>query len=543
MTGRQLIAILIGISALLQVLIFPTPAVAWLSWIALVPLLYALIFHAQTAPPRARMPGFLIGYACGVLWYLGTCYWIYKTMHEYGRLDPVVSVLVLIGFALYLGLYHALFGWLFTALVKRLGSVKALLLAPALWVAVELARFWVTGFPWNLLGGAQIDNASLMLLVPVTGVYGASFYIAAVNAAFVVAFVSSGRRRKLAVSIFAAAIAIPLLGNLRAPVVAPKPTHEAVLVQQNIPIADGVQWTAEYFDQTIAAVAEVSRIPRAATPANGPRLLIWPESPAPFYVNDPKFRHWVSTVAADQNAFLIAGSVGMKATGNANNDYEIYNSATLIAPSGEFIDRYDKVHLVPFGEYVPFKKILFFANELTREVSNFTPGARRNVLTLAAVPAAAEHKHHPGMEMPPPAPVTQPAGTKAGVFICYESIFPDEVRQFARHGAEVLVNISNDGWYGNSGAIDQHLAMARMRALENRRWVLRATNTGVTASIDPYGRIVARAPRNVRTSLAAPYSLVSEQTVYTRWGDWFAYLCAIITLAALVLAFFRRPAE
>jgi apolipoprotein N-acyltransferase len=187
---------------------------------------------------------------------------------------------------------------------------------------------------------------------------------------------------------------------------------------------------------------------------------------------------------------------------------QVFNSASLIAPSGEWQARYDKIHLVPFGEYVPFKTVLGFAQQLTAEVGDFVPGSRRTVFDLG---------HY-----------------KLGAFICYESIFPNEVRQFAANGAQVFVNISNDEWFGHSGAPGQHLNQARMRAIENNCWLLRGTNTGVTASIDPYGRVVDSAPRDVRTSLDAPFSVVTRTTFYTRHGDWFAWLCAIISMSIII---------
>jgi apolipoprotein N-acyltransferase len=190
----------------------------------------------------------------------------------------------------------------------------------------------------------------------------------------------------------------------------------------------------------------------------------------------------------------------------------------LISSQGEWVARYDKIHLVPFGEYVPFKRVFGFAGGLTQQVGDFLPGTSR-------APLAA-------------------GDTKLGVFICYESIFPDEIRRFAANGAQVLVNISNDGWYGDSGAYAQHLRQARMRAVENARWLLRATNTGVTAAIDPYGRIVASAPRKMRTALEANYAVSNVTTFYTRHGDWFAYVCAIISIVALITRFaIRRKAE
>ena len=195
----------------------------------------------------------------------------------------------------------------------------------------------------------------------------------------------------------------------------------------------------------------------------------------------------------------------------ATHASRIYNSAALVSPGGDWAARYDKIHLVPFGEYVPFRSIFGFAGGLTKEVGDFSPGTSRAPLDAA--------------------------GARLGVFLCYESIFPDEIRQFAANGAEVFLNLSNDGWYGDSGAYAQHLKQARMRAVENERWLLRDTNTGVTASIDPYGRVVSTIPRKVRAALDANYALTNVTTFYTRHGDWFAYLCAIISVAGLLFNF------
>jgi apolipoprotein N-acyltransferase len=227
-------------------------------------------------------------------------------------------------------------------------------------------------------------------------------------------------------------------------------------------------------------------------------------------------RHTLADIARHTNSYVIAGSLGIDHTGEPDRRPDIYNSASVVAPTGAWTARYDKMHLVPFGEYVPFEKLFSFAGGLTKQVGTFGRGKRRVPLSVG--------------------------DSQAGVFICYESIFPNEVRQLALHGAEFFVNISNDGWYGEGGAPRQHLNMARMRAVENDRWLLRDTNTGVTAVIDPFGRIVAEAPRNQRTALQAAYSLEENTTFYTRHGDWFPFLCAIISLVGLLLQF-NKPAE
>jgi apolipoprotein N-acyltransferase len=238
--------------------------------------------------------------------------------------------------------------------------------------------------------------------------------------------------------------------------------------------------------------------------------VVWPESPAPFFANDAKFRAAVSDMTRATKAWTITGSVG-NGPPVAGREATAFNSAALISPTGDWTARYDKIHLVPFGEYLPFPSVFSFAGGLTDEVGRFEHGTSRAPLSAG--------------------------GTTLGVFICYESIFPDEVRQFADRGAQAFVNLSNDGWYGDSGAYAQHLNQTRMRAIENNRWLLSATDTGVTASIDPWGRVVARIPRKERTTLVAPYALTSVTTFYSRHGDWFAYGCAIISLGALIARF------
>ncbi|MCU1284645.1 MAG: apolipoprotein N-acyltransferase [Acidobacteriales bacterium] len=524
MNQRNTRILLASFSGLLQALIFPNASWTWLSWIALAPLLYALLARPSVQVISrsddgvlTQAQGFWIGYASGIVWYACSCYWVYRVMHLYGGLSAPIAALMLLLFCMYLGLYHGLFGALIVRCTNRklFSGTQALILVPVLWVAVELARARVTGFPWDLLGTAQVDSAFWTPLIATrAGVYGLSFVIAAINAMVVGAILSRGKRRLVIAG--AALVAVGLFEGGRAVSIAPSvSTHVAVLVQQNIPL--DFRWTSQSYDATMAKLAdETRRAAKRDDPA--PRLIVWPESPSPFYLNDPKFHNWMSTLAADRDAFIIAGSLGVRNASAQNAEGETLNSAALIAPSGAFVSRYDKVHLVPFGEYVPFKALLFFAKNLTKEVGTFSAGTGRSVFNMS-----------------------QDGATESvGPFICYESVFPDEIREFAANGAQVFVNISNDGWFGATGAARQHLNMARMRAIENQRWVLRSTNTGITASIDPYGRVVAAAEPNVQTSLRAKYSLISETTFYTRHGDWFAIACAIISVMVLFVRFSLR---
>ena len=543
--------LLVLLSAVLQILIFPLPDLYFLDWAAVAPLLMALLRAREPDTlqvlagvkllPARPGQAFLLAYACGILWYAGTCYWIYNTMRQYGGVGTLAAAGLLFLFCLYLAIYHGVFGLLISLLASPDAgdgtnpfSRRALLLAPFAWVAVELARTRITGFPWNLLGISQVDNIPLAHIATVTGVYGLSFEIMVVNTALAAAFVlrtaRGGRsKRKPLLLATAAAIVVLQAGRLISPPALPT-DHTARLVQQNIPVLQGSDWTKEYFEGTLRDLSRISlsapgpnvtgqdQPPAASAPPLRPDLIVWPESPAPFYSTDPMFRDTVSNIARQAQTWMLVGSLGIRNAGETpERATELFNSGSLVDPAGEWVGRYNKMHLVPFGEYVPFKRVFGFAGGLTREVGDFSPGTSRAALL---------------------------AGNKLGVFICYESIFPGEIRQLAANGAEVLVNISNDGWYGDSGAYAQHLKQARMRAVENYRWLLRDTNTGVTASFDPYGRVVSSIPRKVRAALDAPYAITSVTTFYTRHGDWFAYLCAIISVAGLLLNFrFRARTE
>jgi apolipoprotein N-acyltransferase len=547
---------LVLLSAGLQIVIFPLPNLYWFSWIAVAPLVVAILRgrvpenlhldgHRQARLlPAAPWQGFVLGYVCGILWFAGTCYWVFDTMHRYGGLPIPAAALVLILFCLYVGLYHGLFGLLLAlaagttipgatsagAKAKPAASAaairRALVAAPFLWVAVELARTRITAFPWELLGYSQTGNFTLTRMATLTGVYGLSFEIALVNSVFAAVFLvppeGAKDRRKWLLIAACAAVAILQAGQWLSP--PPAATdHTALLVQPNIPIQAGEMWTKEYFQSTLRDLTAVSLHPDGKNTAGEEAaqrydLIVWPESPSPFYTNDPLFRDAVSELARQSGSWVVAGSIGITpAMHSGGQNSQVFNSAALVSPQGEWVGRYDKVHLVPFGEYLPFPQLFAFAGGLTKEVGEFQHGASR-----APLDAGDE---------------------RLGISICYESIFPDEVRQEPLQGAQVLVNISNDGWYGDSGAWKQHLQQTQMRAIENARWLLAATNTGKTASIDPYGRIAAATERNLRTALAARYALSSGTTFYTRHGDWFAYLCAIISVGAVLARFVFRDRE
>jgi apolipoprotein N-acyltransferase len=510
--------VLAALSGVLQSLIYPLPGLTFLCWIALAPLLVAVLrgrkpVEGGDAQPVSAGQGFLLAYVGGVMWSFGTTYWIYHVIHTYGGLNGPTSFGVLVLFCFALGAVWGVFGLLLAILANGRLRQKALFLAPFLWVPLEIVRGFPFDFPWNPLGTVLVNNIPLTRIATATGVYGLSFEIVLVNTAFAAAFLVDAPRRRMVLM-----AAILVAGLLQAGELV-EPPHLAAdrtarLVQADIPILNADQWTPEYFQSTLRELSDLSgpRPGELGPTEPAPDLVVWPESPAPFFVANPEFRAAVSEVARRAHATMVVGSLGVPNAGQPAS--QLYNSAAVVAPNGDWIARYDKIHLVPFGEYVPFQRWLTFAGKLTREVGDFLPGESRQALALG--------------------------NYRMGVFICYEVVYPAEIREFANNGAQVFVNISDDAWFGQTAAPVQHLNQARMRAIENHRWLVRATDTGITVAIDPFGRVVAQAPRNLRTSIDVPYSVMSGTTFYTRHGNWFVWLCAIISLAAFVMRISMR---
>jgi apolipoprotein N-acyltransferase len=499
-----------------------------LAWIALVPLLYALLNDRSAAHPHYIRRAALTGYLSGILWYALNCYWIYQTMLYYGHVPPIGSVGIVLLYSAVLGVYWGVFGFLLAFFRRRLGLTWTLTLAPFLWAALELAAARITSVPWDQLGYSQIDNLSLTSLAPWTGVYGISCALVLFNVVFVSLFLPTAQARRWRYHLAAWVIVLLMAHDLlKRPDTNPAATSAyAVLLQPNIDVATNDHWQGAEWDGDPTWLTAQAR--QTCTPAYdglpGPRapvirhpdscaqniappgIVLWPEVASWFRSDDPRTQSILRTVATATHAPFIAGMVGEDAAGT-------YNSAVFTDASGAPAGRYDKIHLVPFGEFIPYRSLFFFAHHLTNQVGDFNRGRARNVF-------------RPGN------------GAAYGVFICYESVFADEIRHFALNGAEVLVNLSDDGWYGDTSAPWQHLNMARMRAVENRRWLLRDTNNGVTTVIDPWGRVTLSAPRHTVTSLVARYGFRSDLTFYTRYGDVFAYFCSLIVAGSLLICFF-----
>jgi apolipoprotein N-acyltransferase len=469
------------VTAALLVLTFPGFGFAVLAVVALTPLLVAM------AREPSALRRLLIGEAAGIVYWCGTCYWIQFVLNVHGGMGVLESWGAFFLFGAYKALQMAVFTLAAGPLMRRAYAVPAV---AALWVAIERTH-GPFGFAWHTLGNAGIDMSVPLRLAPFTGVYGLSFVFVMLSAA--VALVVLRRRRRE----MAWVLALPLLYLLpRVP--EPSPGQErATLVQPNI--SETEDWTPTSFAGTLTRLRLLSLQATGAS-TRPPRLVVWPEVPAPFvYDSDPVFRSEAQDIARTSRSAFLFGAVAHNPAGAP------LNSAFMIGPGGEFLGRYDKIHLVPFGEFIP--PMFSFVNRITQEAGDFAAGTRIVLF--------------------------RSDGRSVGTFICYEAALPHSARRFAAAGAEVLVNISNDGYFGHSAAQDQHLKIVRMRAIENRRWILRSTNNGITAAIDPAGRVLERLPADRAAALQAHYSYISAQTVYTKYGDWFPLLCAAAGLLAL----------
>jgi apolipoprotein N-acyltransferase len=462
------------LSGVLLVLIFPNFNFTLLAPVALSPLLIAC------AREHSWKRRFVLGWASGFVFWFAICSWIQFVLEVHGGMGRWGGWGTFTLFAVLKGLYTATFAALVGSVMRTSWAIPG---AAALWTAVEYAHgtiglAWIgLGFAWLDLGNAAIDMPLIPRLAPITGVWGLSFVLAMFACAIALAIL----HRPFTHFAWLAALAIlPLLPAVPPPRAG---TERVRVVQPNI------DTEAEWSPETMAVLEQ--RMVLLSEPANA-SLIVWPEAPAPFYPEEESFRKYMGDLARDAQTPILMGGVGRTPSGDP------LNSAFLFEKDGSLAaERYDKIHLVPFGEYVP--NAFGWVNRVTHEIGDFVPGTR--IVTF---------------------PVD---GHRIGAFICYESAFPDLVRQFTKAGATVLVNLSNDGYFGHSAAREQHLELVRMRAAENRRWILRATNDGITAMIDPAGREIARLPLYTQTSAVFGYNSLTELTPYVRYGDWFAWLC------------------
>ena len=465
-------------SGALTAVAFPKFDLMFFAWISLIPLLFLL---AKARPGR----GLVLGGTAGAVFYAILLYWIPDVPAHYGHLSRPFSLLIDVLLVLLLASTWALFGGVFGFLRVRLGNA-AFFVAPFLWVALEYAVTHVlTGFPWGLLGVSQYQNTAFIQMSAITGVYGVSFMLVLFQAYFVVS-IESMKRAPFAVAAVAMA-AVHLAGAISLPKqAAGAESFRAAVIQGNV--SSDIRWGALSADQTTALFEEHMDLTRRAFQA-GARLIVWPEFTVPLCFscgNEPyvRFRTALERFVEETGATLL---IGTNETSNTGEAASYFNSSLCLSP-GRAVSRYAKMHLVPFGEYTPYKAVFGFVNKLTHAIGELTPGRYYALHSFRDIPF--------------------------GTPICYEIVFPDLVRRFAKKGARFLATITNDGWYGRSAAPYQHFAAAVLRAAENRRFLLRAATTGISGIIDPAGRIVGRTEIGDKTFLCADIVPSSETTFY-----------------------------
>jgi apolipoprotein N-acyltransferase len=469
-------------------------------------------------PRAAARAGFLAGWLAHSLIF----HWIYVVTVVYGHGPPPIGVAAAAGLALYPAAFVAVFAAVEARLAPR-GGIANPFAAAALWAALDQGRTWfLTGFPWALLGYAQHRNLPLLAWAPYVGVTGLSFLTALGGVGLAHVLAAFRRERRLPVPALAAlgVVASAHLGGawLASRPEAAEPTLRMAVLQGNID--QGVKWNPAWAERTLAIYEDLTR--RAA--ARGARLVVWPETAVPGSPDASEaLRERLGALARETGAALVVGAVGLEDQGGT---LRYFDSAFVVGPEGAVRDRYDKAHLVPFGEYVPLRAWLgHFVSALARGV------------------ASTDVSLGDG-----PRPLEIPVGggvVSAGVPICYELLFPDLVRRFVGGGAEVLLAMTNDAWYGRTGAPYQFLAITALRSAENRVWTARAANTGVSAFIDDRGRVRARTDIFERDLLVADVPLrpaPAGGSFYSRHGDWFAWGCWIAG-AALLLGRRRRESE
>ena len=476
------LAILTGF---LQIAIFPRLALAWLAPFAFTPLLVAL---AREPRPWARVR---LAYLSGVVFWLGECYWIQGVLAHHGGLGEAGGWATFVLFCLAKSLLWGVFGWLAGRLIQAPYAIPAI---AALWAGLERLQGPTTGFEWLMLGNAAIDMGVPMRLAPITGVYGVSFVLMMMSAAVALVVLRRPRAHLLGLLPAAALYAIPALPDARQPA-----EFSAAVVQPNV--TEFQEWTGDSLASLEKRLGLLS-LEAALKPGQKPAgIIVWPELPAPiYYRTDIRLKDEVAELIRVTRTPLLLGTVVY------DPNHKPLNSAQLIARDGSEAERYDKIYLVPFGEFVP--PIFGWVKRITSEISDFAPGDK--IVTMS------------------------PYGRKVAVFICYEAAIPRLVREFAKEGAEAFFNISNDGYFFRTAAREQHLSLVRMRAAENRRWIVRATNNGITAAIDPAGRVVRQLEPFTETSARMDYGHIAEITPYSRYGDWFPWLCLFTSVTLCV---------
>ncbi len=499
------------LSGLLLTGSFPKIGISLFAWFALVPLLIAI----RNLSPKK---GFILGFIAGLVHYLTLLYWLVYTMHTYGHLPLLLCTFILILLSAFLAVYLAAF--LATLLNLCVKPAICIFAVPVLWVAFEYMRsLFFLAFPWELIGYSQYNNLLLIQISDIFGVYGVSFLIGLSNVAIFLAFLylagKNWKRKAVTKKIAAGSISVFVLiivlvlsyGKWRIDsidrIVCSSPSIKAAVVQGNIDQA--VKWNPEIQRLTIKKYIKLSLLSKA----DNPDIVVWPETATPFYfLYNIGLSNMVKKGINDTGTTFLFGSPSFI---SGKGVVEYYNTAYLVGRDGKVYDKYDKVHLVPFGEYIPFNKWLPFVGKMVEGVGDFKPGIKGKTIKWDDY--------------------------RLGLQICYEIIFPDLSRAMAKNNAALLVNITNDAWFGTTSAPYQHFSMAIFRAVENRRALVRSANTGISGFIDPVGRIIEKTDLFKEAVVTRSVPLIHTTSFYTCFGDLFAIFCMVATAICFVLKY------
>ncbi len=513
-----------AITGLLLFLSFPKIEWYYLAWIALAPLLVTLY-------DKSPADAFKAGMVSGLVYFFGTTYWIYHSINVYGSIPLVPSLFIVMLLCAYLGLYPAFFSVLYRATLRKT-DLPALLIAPVFWTCLEFARSYaLTGFPWSTLAYSQFRFLPLIQVADITGVYGVSFLIVAVNGAVADLFLMKKRHAKRPLSsIMPLVIGVSCLGLvLAASLVYGVYRLNQTRTGNNISVAvvqgnieQDQKWDPVYQEEVVKVYEGLS----TALSTRSPQLIVWPESSLPFlFGRDPKRTERLIEFQRSLGSYLLFGTIlerpreadeepakQSSAVSSVSSVEGFTNSAVLLDRDGKVSYTYDKIHLVPFGEYVPLRSMLFFVDKLAFGIGDYLPGLR---YTKAVTPFGS-----------------------FGTLICYEIVFPGLVRKFYTHGGDFIVTITNDAWFGRTSGPYQHFSMAVFRAIENRKPVIRAANSGISGFIDSNGRIEETSALFKRESLMRQIRTDTTLTLYTKYGDLFSFFCIV---ASVFLLLIRAP--
>jgi len=488
------------VSGVLLVFAFPPFDFYPLAWVALLPLLISLWGKKLRA-------SFFLGTLSGFVYFTGTIYWIFNSMYFYGRVPAVLSLLLLIALCLYLGVYVGVFSALFNSL-SRYSRFPALFLVPVIWVTLEFLRTYaLTGFPWSVLGYSQYKFLTLIQIADITGVYGVSFLVASLNGAIFDVVVNWPKKLssmplfgRWPMTVGLLLLALIIISSLLYSMWILETDEGGQKISASV-IQGNVEQEKKWDIKSQREIIDIYKRLTIKASEYSPDLIVWPETSVPFiFGRDESLTSEVVEFQKTLAAYLLFGSVVVRDI--KDNKYQLSNSALLMSPDGEVLSVYDKIHLVPYGEYVPLRKFFPFIEKLVEGIGDFKKGKEYTVMDISP--------------------------TRISSLICYEIIFPGMVRKFVEKGANLIVTITNDAWFGRSSAPYQHFSMAVFRAVENRVPVIRSANTGISGFIDAKGRIKRESDIFVEAVLTEDLTIGSfKKSFYSKYGDLFAFLCII----------------